>query len=98
LREGERRQADQHHAARPEAVEDEAHRHLHACVDQQLEHRERRQLGSGDAEPLGCVKSSDGERRAVEDGEQVDRETDEPDGDGTLLASHLVAHRDSLGR
>ena len=62
LREGERRETDEHDATGAEAVEHEAHRHLHPGIDQQLEHRERRQLGGGDVEPLRRREAGDCER------------------------------------
>ena len=45
LRERQQHGADEQHAARAEPVDQQPDRDLHAGVDQQLQHRERRQLG-----------------------------------------------------
>ena len=55
---------------------------LHAGVHQQLEHGEGRELRRGDVEALGGDESGDAERGAVEDGQDVDQQPDDPDDPG----------------
>ena len=91
--------AGEQHPARAEPVDQQPHRDLHAGVDQELQHRERRELGGRDVESVGRGQAGDRERRAVEDREQVDQQADEPDRVRTAVPDvGGLAHRSSLDR
>ena len=82
-----------------EAVEQDADRHLHAGVHDELEDRERRQAGGVDVEPVGGDDAGDTQRAAVEDRQDVDRQRGAPDGPRPAAADVvdlLGRHRDSM--
>ena len=60
-------------------------------VHQQLQHRERRQLGGGDVEALGRDQAGDAERGAVEDRQEVDRDAGAPHDEGPAAAEPVPA-------
>ena len=85
--------------ARAEPVEQDADRHLHAGVHDELEDRERRQAGGAEVEAVGGDDAGDTQRAAVEDGQDVDRQCGAPDRPCPAAADVvdlLGRHRDSM--
>ena len=103
LADRDEREPDEQEPARAEAVQEDAHGDLHAGIHDELDHRERRELRRRDVEAFCRNETGDAERRAVEDGDDVDRQRDGPDDPGATttdvvdLSSEGSRHRSILG-
>ena len=96
LRDRQQREAEAEQLLGAVAVEQRPDRQLHRRIDEELQDGEGRQLRAADAEAVGGIEPGDAERRAVEDGQDVDGDGRRPDRPGTAAVEGVALPR--LGR
>ena len=89
----EQQDAEGQHPLGAEPVDEEPDRYLHARVDEELEDGEGGQGGGAHVEAVGGVQSGHTEGGAEDDGDEVDRDADAPDGDGAPAAGRIAGER-----